>query len=1131
MSRRGQPATDQAGVNPRLEVQVSAQLVALAYGRMRQSIILSVTVALLFVGLVMPHFEASTPQLLGWFVALIVVSIGRYILLKQFQQAGAADQADPKWRRRFFVACAFAGLSWSLGPLLLLTDSRPGATMILVVTLLSVCAVGAMSLSPLLGAMRLFLMTSMLPLAFALARPGEPAGLVTALAVVAALIALFRAGKDAHQGTARLVEAERAMAISRAETESMMAEIRRLAKVAELTTNAVFVQDADWRITWANQGFFEMSGMAASEVIGRRSLELIHLEEQDLAALQGFAMGDTRTGFTREMRCRANNGRGYFIRVDTHATLDASGRVSGFVNVITDLTEHAALSARLQENLALVDALFQNIPIPVVLKDVHGRYLRLNRAYADMFGLQVESLIGAHASTVIDPVAASRHAEVDRDIIAGAGPRTYELRQTLQGGKGFDALVSKVSVKGADGRISGLISTVVDISAQTAAAEAMRSAKENAEAANRSKTRFLANMSHELRTPLNAVIGAAQLLRMVGNDANRRESLVEAIHQGGANLLGLIESILDLTKIEVGQMRLEDQAFNLLDCVEAAIATTAVNARAKGLKLACIVDPKMGVWRRGDAARVRQLMLNLLGNAVKFTDRGEITLRVCPCESTGMIKFAISDTGIGINESEQARIFEPFRQGDDGANRKFGGSGLGLAIVREVVDAMGGTINVVSDPEKGSTFTFAIALPESQEITQAPQAFDARQVAFLEPHEASAESLVASLVRLGCVPTRCRDVKDLRQWAIEHGRESPDSWVLVAADADAAWELAEACIDEVDPSRVITMEDAAAYEADVARERFGLSRSLVKPILRSALVSRFGTIDRLAGELPAAPDTTQAASGRRQILVVEDDPLNASIVHGMLTYAGYAVTIATDGASALATIRDADFDVTLMDWQMPDMDGLEVTRRLRAGDAGEHGRTMPIVALTANAFAEDRVACLDAGMNDFLTKPVLSEHLIETVMRWCQGNAAAQAARLMDLADVIFTTPDEAKTCAFDRAVLEALPMVASGNDPGCIQRILSMYEINAAALLADIESAADAGDAKRLERSLHKLKSSSGQIGATALAQRASVMENHLRQGGASSPQWPGELRSEFASYSAARQDLAAFADETAEI
>ena len=604
----------------------------------------------------------------------------------------------------------------------------------------------------------------------------------------------------------------------------------------------------------------------------------------------------------------------------------------------------------------------------------------------------------------------------------------------------------------------------------------LEEAKLRAEAASRAKSRFLATMSHELRTPLNAVLGGAQLLDTAESDAERAQ-LVETIRESGVNLLGLIENVLDLSRIESGVLQLSVEPFNLIDCIGSAAAAVSVAARANQITLAVVVDPAVSAWRRGDAVRLRQVVLNLLGNAVKFSAGGDVTLRVSMAapdapaaaypDAENRVFVSVQDTGIGIDLSRASPIFEPFVQADDGTTRRFGGTGLGLAISRELVRAMGGEIEVQSQFGVGSTFRFDAVLPPAPvpvELMATTPASDAdaptrRIVLIHEPHEPSAEALSTLLSRLELRFEHVSSVGELRSALETLGAESHaaslrtvhaarssslpvEVWLMTSADHATGRQLIEAALEYLAPHRIILVEQDRSPASEAARRQFGLQRELIKPVLRSTLISRLGwrhaltpmaqgspggdaaPLSSTTGEpslaepaeraTPSAAETghddahkvmstpTSLSSlsslsclpgqALARLLVVDDDSTNQMIVSAMLQHAGYIAVAAGDGRRAICLLTEQHFDLVLMDWQMPDMDGLEATRRLRAGAAGERGLTVPVVALTANAFSEDRSACLAAGMNDFLTKPVLSSHLIAVVQRCLAARAAAASA-------------------------------------------------------------------------------------------------------------------------------------------
>lgn len=520
-------------------------------------------------------------------------------------------------------------------------------------------------------------------------------------------------------------------------------------------------------------------------------------------------------------------------------------------------------------------------------------------------------------------------------------------------------------------------------------AEVARTAQVRAEAASRAKTRFLANMSHELRSPLNGVIGAAQLLEAQGADAGRRAELVQIIRTSGNNLLGLIEHVLDLARIEAGAFELQTRDFNLLDCIEAAVVSSAPLASAKGLRLSCCVDPALPLWRHGDDGRLRQLVLNLLGNAVKFTARGEVSIDVRPLEmQDGRVQVQVRDTGIGIAPEALGRVFEPFQQADASTTRRFGGSGLGLSICRDVARLMGGEVSAQSVEGVGSCFTLELPLPPAQGPGGDFVVLGLR-VVWYEPHEPSARALAALLERLGCESLRCHDGAELDAVLRAEKAQGGAPWLMIAVDCDSGRDMLTRALPLLDFRRVLPIGGTAGAPPQTgAWEALGLPRALLRPVLRAALVSRLasGRALPLAEQEPPA----QPSSGRAwaHVLLVEDDPINQTVVRSMLLQAGVACTLAGSGTAALQLLRRSAYDLVLMDWQMPEMDGLEATRRLRAGHAGGLNTSAPVVALTANAFAEDRAECLAAGMNDFVTKPVLASHLINVVERWALGSRA-----------------------------------------------------------------------------------------------------------------------------------------------
>jgi PAS domain S-box-containing protein len=901
---------------------------------------------------------------------------------------------------------------------------------------------------------------------------------------------------------------EQIMLLVRDITEQKNAELalRRnediLAATLRSSVDGVLVVEEGGRVLYWNQRLLDMWDVSEDLLLERRAealtkfaLDRVVDRDAFLSTFRNLDVTAPQTYDTFELK----NEKVF----ERYSSPLVGAQIRGRIWTYHDVSRRQKAETLLRQSEEWFRSLVQNASDMIAILRPDGMFTYASPSMERTIGYTSDELIGRNSLEFVHPDDRAQAVASLGAVAEEAGahpPRIFRVRHRDGSWRYLETTANNLID---DSVVGGIVQNARDVTERVRAEEEIAEARDRALEATRAKTEFLATMSHEIRTPMNAIIGMTGLLLDTTLDEEQRE-FADIVRTSAESLLTIINDILDFSKVEAGRIELEIIEFNLRETVEDVAELVAGAAAAKGLELHCVMQSDLPESVRGDPARLRQVLTNLVANAVKFTDSGEIVVRVSlDAELDGegaVIRFAVSDTGLGITDDARERLFQAFTQADSSTTRRYGGTGLGLAISKRLVELMGGEITVDSELGTGSTFSFTarLALRASGDVdgqaTTDPQLAGAR-VLIVCPSEIGRQVLAdhaASWKLDATLVTSGADARAAVEDAAERGGRY-DAAIIDDAVAD---------VNPLDLAHSFGLLTATAAAGVVvlcamhgcANAREGADVAVTKPARRAALANglRRAIDARKAAETgtTATPASTPAvASGdiggghrpRARVLVAEDNPVNQKVATRILAKLGYSADAVANGVEALDALARIPYDVVLMDCLMPEMDGYSATAEIRRR---EHGTHVPIIAMTANAMQGDRERCLEAGMDDYLSKPVKPEELGALLTRWIPADACGAAVEATPTADVLETS------------VIDELRGLGDGDGTDVIAELTDAFMAEAPRLIEAIRAGSTRSDAGDVRMAAHALKSSSAAMGALRLSAVCAEIEALSRGG-----------------------------------
>ena len=911
----------------------------------------------------------------------------------------------------------------------------------------------------------------------------------------------------------------------RAETALKDSELLYHSLVEYLPQN-IFRKDRAGKFTFCNKRFGQTLGKPASEILGKTDFDFFPPEMATKYQRDDHRVMDQgETLDTVEAHQTPEHGKLY-VHVVKSPLYDSLGRVIGVQGIFWDVTAQRRTEEQLAHERDLLRALLDNLPDRIYFKDANSRFLKVSQALAKEFGLKhPDDAIGKTDFDFFQPVHAQVAFEDEQRILLTGQPLIGKTEKEVlkQGGTRW-VLTTKMAMRSPDGAIVGTFGVSKDITQLKETEEELALARDTAVESARLKSEFLANMSHEIRTPMNAIIGMTGLLLDTPLNSEQKD-FTETVRTSADALLTIINDILDFSKIEAGKMTVESIDFDLRDIVETTVDLLAPRAQQKGLEIGVLMYADVPRYVKGDPGRIRQVLTNLLGNAVKFTEHGEVMLKVNRVQEgpdSAEIKFDVVDTGIGIAPDAQKRLFQAFTQADGSLTRRYGGTGLGLAISKHLVEIMGGHVELASQLGKGSTFSCTLHLEKqhSAQVQIKPKAdVSGLQVLIVDDNATNRLILEHQLSSWKMHHQSCATAAEALV-AMQRAAETKTSFDLVILDMQMPGidGLTLARMIRTNPNfnsiRLVMLTSVGVHTDSRGWRDAGINAFLVKPVKQSRLYDCIATVMAQPGSEAAEVDPEVLGFGRLtpnknpatqqtlRILMAEDNVVNQRVALKQLEKIGYRADAVANGLEVVQAIKRVPYQIILMDCQMPEMNGYDATRQVRQLSA------LPvqpyIIAMTANAMAGDREKCMAAGMNDYVSKPVQLAELESALARGADflgletpaNNPAAQPSPLN----------------ANSLQSLRALRCEGDTDDP--LGELIELFVTDSEQRIADMAKNLETGNYAKIALHAHSLKGSANNLGAAAMGHICRQLETSANAGKTGEiPDLYNQLKTEYAS------------------